>query len=29
MTEKITKEELTVLKHTKSFLKGTKCYCDA
>ena len=26
MTEKINKEELSLLKHTKSLLKGTKCY---
>ena len=29
MTEKINKEELSLLKHTKSLLKGTKFYCDA
>ena len=29
MTEKINKEELSLLKRTKSLLKGTKFYRDA
>ena len=29
MAEKINKEELSLMKHTKSLLKSTKFHCDA